>query len=114
MRSPLLATILAALISLGAAKLVFQETSINNQADSASCEVHQGNDLTLLDCDKSFELYDSHDLYDSPYSLINWGESRGITGVRKSLETSKTGSRTTYIQDNKALRVAYVDEEGQV
>jgi hypothetical protein len=35
-------------------------------------------------------------------------------GVRKSLETSKAGGRTTYIQDNKALKVAYVDEEGEV
>ena len=58
-------------------------------------------------------MYDSHDLYSSPYSLINYGETRPITGVRKSLETMH-GGRLTYVQDNKSVKEAYVDENGVV
>lgn len=58
-------------------------------------------------------MYDSHELYGSPYSLVNYGETRPIVGLRKSLETMH-GGRLTYIQDNKSIREAYIDESGMV
>jgi hypothetical protein len=58
-------------------------------------------------------MYDSHQLYGSPYSLINYGETRQIVGAHKSLET-KTPGRLTYVQDNKQLKEAYIDANGQV
>lgn len=92
---------------------IFRSTTITNTASPDQCEVTQGNDLTLLNCKTTFELYDSHLLSSNPYSLLNYGETRTIVGVRRSLESKHPG-RLTYVQDNKMIKEAYLDENGVV
>lgn len=64
----------------------------------------------MIDCKTTFELYDSHALATTPYSLINYGETRAISGVRRSLESTHTG-RLTYIEGNTKIKEAYITED---
>ena len=59
---------------------------IANTAGQYFCRVHQGDQITLLTCPSSFEVYKTVDLALRPYSLENSGRSFAITGVRRSLE----------------------------
>jgi hypothetical protein len=69
--------------------------------------------LTLINCQTTFELYDSRGLAANPWSLINYGETRPIVGVRRSLETNHTG-RLTYVQANSQIKEAYINDDGLV
>lgn len=69
--------------------------------------------MTLLDCKTSFELYDSHALAQNPYSLLNYGETREIKGVRTSFEKEHAG-RITYVQDSMYVKSAYIDDDHEI
>lgn len=73
----------------------------------------QGNELTLLNCKTNFELYDSAALSQEGNSLLNYGETRAIVGVRKSLETAHPG-RLTYVQNNQQIKQAYIADDGTI
>lgn len=72
------------------------------------CKVHQGDEITLLTCPSSFEVYKTMDLALQPYSLQNSGQSIVINGVRKSLEVGKEG-RLTFVQNFTQIRSIYYD-----
>lgn len=77
------------------------------------CVVVQGSDLTLLNCKTTYSLFDSHKLIESPFGLYDYGETRAIVGVRESMEEKHKG-RITYVQDNKRIMEAYLDDLHQV
>ena len=72
------------------------------------CRVFQGNEITLVSCPTSFEIYKTQDLALEPYALQNDGENIGIRCARKSLETFQTG-RLTYCQQGNVIKTVYYD-----
>jgi hypothetical protein len=82
--------------------------------DPATCELFQATDLTMFNCQKTFELYNTEKLASDPYSLNNYGESRTVVGASTSFETSEEAGRLTYIALNRDLIEASVDKDGEV
>lgn len=85
-----------------------QLTSLNPKI----CEVAQGKEMTLIDCQTTFELYDTDKMTNDPYSLLNYGETRAVVGVRQSLELNADTGFLTYLQDNNALVKVVAESDG--
>ena len=93
--------------------IVKESTPINNIEDSQTCTVHQGDNLTLVACDKGYELYGTQDLATLTKGIPNYGETRPATAVRNSLEKDKHG-QLTYLIDGRTVITANWDAENGV
>ena len=67
----------------------------------------------MLNCNSTFELYNSNELATNPYSPVDYGETRKIVGIHGSLESIDSG-RLTYIQANSMIKEAYIDNDGTI
>lgn len=79
-------------------ELEYQFTDqIANMVGHSNCTLHQADQITLIACPESFEVYKTNSLALQPFALENSGESGEILDVRPSLETGRQ-NRLTYIQ----------------
>lgn len=69
----------------------------------------QAEEITLIACPESFEVYRTQSLALEPYSLENSGSSGEILSVRPSLETDKQ-THLTYLQYGNRVQTLYYDE----
>lgn len=69
----------------------------------------QTEEITLIACPQSFEVYRTQSLALQPYSLENSGQSGEILSVRTSLETEKQ-THLTYLQYGTRVQTLYYDE----
>ena len=69
---------------------------IYNQQMHSKCTIHQGRDLTLIQCPDSYELYHTPKLASLDNTLTNYGDMRRIEGVRNSYESGKS-DRLTFV-----------------
>ena len=89
---------------------VYRSPTINNVAEHATCQVHQGDRITLLSCQNAYELYETNALALEPYGLTNYGEKRPATGVNKSRVKGKE-SHITYLLEGKTVKTAFWDDQ---
>ena len=64
--------------------------------------------MTLLSCPTAFEIYNTLQLAQDPYGLLNSGELSPIRSVRNSLEADRSGF-LTYVQEGKLIREVFRD-----
>ena len=72
------------------------------------CYPAQGDTITVISCPTEYEIYNTDQLAQNPYNLVNSGESDPIHSVKNSLETKKQG-RLTFVQNGNEIKTVYKD-----
>ena len=85
--------------------LIKESEPINSAEDPSSCTVHQGDDITLVACAQSYELYNTQELATKTKGLGNYGETRIATAINNSMEKDKHGM-LTYLIDGRSVVTA--------
>lgn len=78
-----------------------------------ACTMAQGDHVTLLQCPATHEIYNTQQLAEGPYSLVNSGAASPIRCARNSHETNK-GGHITYVEKGKQIWETYRDPEARI
>ena len=85
--------------------------SISNTDQHTACLVHQGPDMTLVQCPSQYELYQTPLLAKSKRgeSMKNYGSTATVVGVHSSFEEGRT-DRLTYLEAPSNLKEIWIEK----
>ena len=63
--------------------VVYRSPDLDSE-NPKGCKVHQGDNVTLVECENSYELYETHALSVTSSGLENLGEKRPAKAINKS------------------------------